>query len=74
MKFFLNFIKIYQLVQKLLERETDRQHDDFINHSFIFNDSKLKARNVYESIVEKLIQEQEICYNLSCIFFGIFSN
>jgi hypothetical protein len=53
MKFFLNFIKIYQLVQKLLERDRDRQHDDFINHSFLFNESKLKTHNVYESIVEK---------------------
>jgi hypothetical protein len=44
----LNFIKIYQLVQKLLggdtqtDRRTDRQTGDLISLTFLFEESRLK--------------------------------
>jgi hypothetical protein len=43
----LNFIKIYQLVQKLLggtHRRTDRQTGDLINLTFLFKESRLKGK------------------------------
>jgi hypothetical protein len=40
----LNFIKIYQLVQKLLggDTQTDRQDGDLISLTFLFKESRLK--------------------------------
>jgi hypothetical protein len=49
----LNFIKIYQLVQKLLvgdtqtDRETDRQDGDLISLTFLFKESRLKRNVLY---------------------------
>jgi hypothetical protein len=42
----LNFIKIYQLVQKLLggDTQTDRQTGDIISLTFLFKESRLKKR------------------------------
>jgi hypothetical protein len=42
----LNFIKIYQLVQKLLggkHRQTDRQTGDLISLTLLFKESRLKS-------------------------------
>jgi hypothetical protein len=42
----LNFIKIYQLVQKLLgdtHRQTDRQTGDLISLTFVFKESRIKT-------------------------------
>jgi hypothetical protein len=41
----LNFIKIYQLVQKLLGgTQTDRETGDLISLTFLFKESRLKRR------------------------------
>jgi hypothetical protein len=54
MTFLLNFIKIYQLVQKLLggggEAHIDRQTGDLISLIFLFKESRLIIRD-YRSIV-----------------------
>jgi hypothetical protein len=42
----LNFIKIYQLVQKLLGGHTDRQTGDLISLTFRFKESRLKTINI----------------------------
>jgi hypothetical protein len=48
----LNFIKIYQLVQKLLggtHRRVDRETGDLISPTFLFKESRLKMENaIYE--------------------------
>jgi hypothetical protein len=47
----LNFIKIYQLVQKLLwghtDRRTDRQTGDLISLTFLFKESRLKMQSYW---------------------------
>jgi hypothetical protein len=45
----LNFIKIYQLVQKLFggtHRQTDRQTGELISLNFLFEESRLKTTGV----------------------------
>jgi hypothetical protein len=42
----LNFIKIYQLVQRLLGGHTDRQAGDLISLTFLFRKVRLKMVNL----------------------------
>jgi hypothetical protein len=52
----LNFIKIYQLVQKLLggdtqtDIRTDRQTGDLINLTFLFKESRLAMAEIHSSV------------------------
>jgi hypothetical protein len=50
----LNFIKIYQLVQKLLEgdRQTDRQTGDLISLTFLFEENRLKTSAIETSALK----------------------
>jgi hypothetical protein len=58
----LNFIKIYQLVQKLLkgDTQTDRQTGDLTSLTFLFKESRLKKpkassfQNWYAGSVKKI--------------------
>jgi hypothetical protein len=56
-----NFIKIYQLVQKLLggtprqtDEQTDRQTDDLISLTFLFKESRIRSA---EETIRPLRQE-----------------
>jgi hypothetical protein len=69
----LNFIKIYQLIQKLLgvAGDTDRQTGDPIILTFLFKESRLKTRhrgvkNLHTgaspklSIAEKMVSKKSV--------------
>jgi hypothetical protein len=55
-----NFIKIYQLVQKLLggtHRQTDRQTGDLISLTFLFKESRLiRSFNYSEAKMNEIIR------------------
>jgi hypothetical protein len=51
----LNFIKLYQLVQKLLggtDRQTDRQTGDLTSLTFLFQESRLKTDEVLNFVLK----------------------
>jgi hypothetical protein len=60
----LNFIIIYQLVQKLLGG-THRQTDDLINITFLFKESRLKSRSDQKSLKRDFKIIQILCLPLS---------
>jgi hypothetical protein len=47
----LNFIKIYQLVPKLLGEGTQTDSSDLINLTFLFEESRLKMALYYDVYV-----------------------
>jgi hypothetical protein len=65
----LNFIKIYQLVQKLLretDRHTNRQTSDLISLTFLFKESRLiKTMNLITAGMqyEKTCQNNKVSYS-----------
>jgi hypothetical protein len=70
----LNFIKIYQLVQKVLggkhrqtdngqtDGQTDRQDGDLISLTFLFKDSRLKISKCSHSV--RIVAGSQGCYFL----------
>jgi hypothetical protein len=55
----LNFIKIYQLIQKLLgghtDGQTDRQTDYLISFTFLFKESRLKNVKAYTYVAHLIL-------------------
>jgi hypothetical protein len=65
----LNFIKIYQLVQKLLRgthRQTDRQDGDLISLTFVFKESRLNIKILKFTMFRKL--SASFCKNIPTLW------
>jgi hypothetical protein len=79
----LNFIKIYQLVKKLLgggtHRQTDRQTGDLISFTFLLKESRLikviKAFNIMTTSRLKMVAQPTLeTYRLVAIRYTLENN